>query len=104
MFVKKNGKIVNIPVRCRTIALTRDSRSGNVTSGKVIVLGLDKASDFSRAYGRQCYYATPSKRPEGCYIDTCGVNDLYPVGVAKRIPKSYRVALAAYKADYESED
>jgi hypothetical protein len=99
MFVKKNGKVVNIPIRCRTIALTRSPRSGIADGPKVIVLGLEKPSDFSRAYGRQVIYAIPSKRTEGPYIGTCGAADLYPVGIAKRIPKAYKVALAAYRSE-----
>jgi len=100
MIVKKHGKLVNIPVRAGTVVAIRSS-SGKLTGTKAIVVGLQKANSFSRAYGRQAYYCVFHGKE--ALIGTTGAGDLYPVGRAKRVPKVCKVALATYKRSYEDE-
>ena len=98
MYVRKHGKIVDIPMRAGTIALTRDTRSGKVTDQKVLVVGLAPPDDFSRAYGRQAYICT-IHRGRG-HVTTCGAGDLYPVGRAKRVPRLCKIALHEFEENY----
>jgi hypothetical protein len=99
--VRKQGKLVDIPVKCGTVVKLRESRSGRLTGQKALVVGSVKPHSFSRAYGRQVYVCTVYK--DGPSISTKGAGDLYPVGRAKRVPKSCLDALASYKKTYESE-
>lgn len=106
MYVKKKGRIVDIPVKRGTVVKLRESRSGKVTNQRGIVVGTAPASNFSRAYGRQVYVCTFA--PKGMRslsktrVSTKGANDLYPVGKVKKLPKACRAALAEYKATYPS--
>lgn len=97
MRVSKHGQIVDIPVRAGTVVKLRESRSGNVTTQKAIVVGALKPSRFSRAYGRQVYYCTVYR--DGAHIGETGAGDVYPIGRARRVPKVCKVALAEYKRD-----
>jgi hypothetical protein len=97
--VKKHGRVVDIPVRARTVVRTRESRSGKLTDQKAIVVGTAPASDFSRAYGRQVYVCQVFGKSKA-YVSTTGAGDLYPVGTAKRIPKVCKDALAEFEASY----
>lgn len=102
MLVRKHGEIVDIPVRAGTVVRLREGRNGVVGKTKALVLGNAPASAFSRAYGRQVYVCTVSKRfPGGADVSTKGAGDLYPVGKAKRVPVVCKEALADYKQSYE---
>lgn len=94
---RKNGQVVDIPIRSRAIVLLRFGRNGELTDRKGIVLRLQKPSDFSRAYGRQAYVWTEGR------VWVCGAGDLYPIGVAKRVPQVCRQALAEYLAVFPEE-
>lgn len=95
MRVQKKGKIVDIPVRQKTIVRLREGRSGNLLKTKGIVMGLAPHTNFSRAYGRQAYVCTI--RGDYVHVHETGAGDLYPVGRVKRIPKSCRAAFEDYK-------
>lgn len=100
MRVQKKGKVVDIPIRQKTIVRLREGRNGTLTKTKGIVMGLVPPSDFSRAYGRQAYVCTI--RGDHVHVHTTGAGDLYPVGRAKRIPKSCQSALREYEESYPS--
>lgn len=95
MRVQKKGKVVDIPIRQKTIVRLREGRNGNLTKKRAIVMGLAPTSDFSRAYGRQAYVCTI--RGNYVHISETGAGDLYPVGRAKRVPNICRGAFEEYK-------
>lgn len=94
--VRKHGRLVDIPVRSRTVVKLRESRSGRVIdSSRAIVLKNVPPSDFSRAYGRQVFVCQVFSKNNVAVHET-GAGDLYPVGVARRIPGVCKRALAEY--------
>lgn len=92
MLVRKNGQVVDIPIRSRAIVRLR-----SCPEVRGLVLRNQKASDFSRVYGRQVYVW----RNGSIAIENVG--DLHPIGVAKRVPQVCRQALVEYLADYPEE-
>lgn len=94
MRVMKKGRIVDIPIRQKTIVKLREN-SGRVMNKRAIVMGVVPPSNFSRAYGKQVYVCTI--RGDYGSISEKGANDLYPVGRAKRIPNVCRGMLKEYK-------
>ena len=102
MRVQKKGKVIDIPIKRGTIMRMRAGGSGNVMKGRgsrAIVVGFDKPSAFSRAYGKQALVCMVGR--DGASIRSTGAGDLYPVGSTKRMPKVCREELAAYKKQYD---
>jgi hypothetical protein len=103
MRVSKKGKIVDIPIRQKTIVKLREGRTGKLTNKRAIVLGVAPASDYTRAYGREvfvCHIGKHYRDYGGTHVTRRGAGDLYPVGKAKRIPKQCREALEKYEHNY----
>lgn len=101
MRVQKKGEIIDIPVKRGTVVKLRSGRSGAVMTGRgsrAIVVGFDKPSAFSRAYGKQALVCSIGRG--GASVRSVGAGDLYPVGSTKRMPKACREALADYKRTY----
>jgi hypothetical protein len=100
--VMKKGRVVDIPIRQKTIVKVRDS-SGKVINKRAIVMGLAPENNFTRAYGREafiCFIGKQHKPYGGPYVVRRGANDLYPVGRAKHVPKQCREALEQYEHNY----
>lgn len=94
-YVSKHGKTVFIPVRSKTVVKLRESRSGKVIDdSRAIVLRNVPVSDFSRAYGRQVLICSVHRGE--AHIQERGAGDLYPIGVARRIPAVCKKALREY--------
>ena len=99
--VRKKGRLVDIPVKRGTVVRLRENRSGNLTNQKAIVVGVAKASPYSRAYGRQVLVCTIyGKKSRDYYVSEKGAGDLYPVGAVKKIPKACRDAAIEYRKSY----
>lgn len=85
------------PVKRGVVVKLRDS-NGRLTGRKGIVVGVQKASRYSRAYGKQVFVCDFVSGGAG--VGVKGAGDLYPIGKTKRIPADCKDALRAFKRDH----
>lgn len=98
----KYGILPPPPVKSKTVVRLRDNqgRAYKGSGSRAIVMGSTPSSSFTRAYGRQVFVCHLFAKGKKANVFTKGAGDLIPVGVAKRIPKVCREALAEYEETY----